>query len=167
MLFTDEWEAEDEGGVGVEVAGVGVTEGSRSDTHEALTRWLAMLQRDPRPFPSPAGTGIHWEHWPAVTMVSESCSEDMGKNLNKTVPCLKGLIFFIFSLMFLQILTERIQLLSPGLVAWLCPLNRWAQLWAPWWQTTAPQVRVKVMKNQRVSVYLALQWSVSVWFIIC
>ncbi len=73
--------------------------------------------------------------------------------------CLVTEVCLHIFLMCIQILTERNQLLSPELVAWLCLLNRWAQLWAPWWPTTAPWVRVKVMKNQRVSLPPSSTWT--------
>lgn len=57
----------------------GVTEGFVGDTSEALTHQTATLQGDHHSSPSPAVTGIHWERWPAVTMVSD------GSQYSKTV----------------------------------------------------------------------------------
>lgn len=48
----------------------GVTEAFRGDTLKALGHQTAESQRRLRPSPSAAGTGIHWELWPAVTRVS-------------------------------------------------------------------------------------------------
>lgn len=154
FVFTDEWGAGD----GVEVV-AGVTEGSMGDTLEALTHQTAVLQGCLHPSPSAAGTGIHWELWPAVTMVSDS--SDMYRTVFKQVcePLPDGSTTLIMTDMFcnmflmcFQILTERTQLLSPRLVAWLWLLNTWAQLWARCWPIMAPWVRVEVMKSQKVSL---------------
>lgn len=74
--FIDKWEAEVGDGVVVvaitvvEVV-VGVTVGSMPDTPEGITNQTAPL-RHILTWNSTAGMVIHWEHWPAVTMVSYS-----------------------------------------------------------------------------------------------
>lgn len=89
---------------------------------------------------------IHWELWPAVTMVSYPFifNDRLKLNYNWLCVCMFAI----------QILTEKIQRLSPSLKFWLCPLNRWAQLWAHCWPTMAPPVRVTVAMSLKVNLHL-------------
>lgn len=74
--FTDKWEAEVGDGVVVVVEAIivvevadGVTVGSMLDTPEGLINQAAP-RRHILSWNSTAGMVIHWEHLPAVTMVS-------------------------------------------------------------------------------------------------
>lgn len=148
--FTDKWEVGVGVGVGVvavarieaEVA-VGVTTGSTPDSPNGLTHQTAP-QSPILPWNSTAGMAIHWELWAAVIMVSYLFILNKGKKLK----------FNWISVFVIQILTEKIQLLSPSLMLWLCPLNRWAQLWAHCWPTMAPWVRVTVVMSLKVNLHL-------------
>lgn len=147
--FTDKWEVEVGDGVGgvariVAEVVVGVTVGSTPGNREGLTHQTAP-QSHILPRHRKARMVIHWELWPTVTMVSYPFifNDRLKLNYNWLCVCMFAI----------QILTEKIQRLSPSLKFWLCPPSRWAQLWALCWPTTAPPVTVTVAMSLKVNVH--------------